>query len=107
MQQIAINWTVFSLSLAATFVFGVLFASLIRWASRRQMVGQTAWAVVVGVTFTLIAMIPLFGLQLVAIMFCFFIASGIPMIVEYLLRVQREIEQDKEKSQGLAKDLLK
>jgi hypothetical protein len=62
---------------------------------------------VVGVTFTLIGMIPLFGLQLVAIMFCFFIASGIPMIVEYLLRIQKELEQDKEKAQGLAKDLLK
>jgi len=40
-------------------------------------------------------------------MSCYFGATGIPMIVEYILRVQSEIQQDKEKAKGLAKDLLK
>lgn len=107
MQEIAINWTNFSLSLAATFVFGVLFASLVHWSAKRKMIGQTAWAVAIGVTVTLLAMIPIFGLLVVAIMFCYFMASGIPMIVEYILRVQKEMDQDTEKARDLAKDLLK
>jgi hypothetical protein len=107
MQQIAIHWTFFSLTLAATFVFGILFAALVRWSARRKMIGQTAWAVVIGVTFTLLAMIPVFGLNVVAIIFCYFAASGIPMIVEYILRVQKEMDQDSEKARDLAKDLLK
>lgn len=107
MEHLAINRTVFGMSLAGAFVFGVLFSALVRWASKRKMVAQTAWAVVVGVTATLLAMIPVFGLQEVGLMFCFFAASGIPMVVEYLLRVQNEIERDREKAQGIAKDLVK
>jgi hypothetical protein len=61
---------------------------------------------VIGVTFTLLFMIPVFGIEQVAIMFCFFGASGIPMIVEYLLRVQKEIQQDSENANEVAKDLL-
>lgn len=107
MEQTAINWRLFGLTLAGAFLFGILFAILIRMGSRRQLVGQTAWAVVVGVTFTLLIMIPIFGLNRVAIMFCYFGASGVPMIVEYILRVQDEIQADKAKANGIAKDLLK
>jgi hypothetical protein len=107
MQQMAINWMLFGWTLAGAFIFGVLFAALVRWSAKRKMVGQTAWAVVIGVTFTLLAMIPVFGLNLVAIIFCYFAASGIPMIIEYILRVQNEMDQDTEKAKGLAKDLLK
>lgn len=107
MVQIAINWTIFGWTLAAAFIFGILFARLVRWASKRHIVGQTAWAVVVGVSATLITMIPIFGLFHIAIAFCYFGATGLPMILEYIDRVQKEIEQDKETSQGLAKDLLK
>ena len=107
MQPIAINWTMFSLTLAALFAFGILYALLVRWVSIKQIEGQTAWAVVIGVTVTLLAMIPTFGLITVALMFCFFAASGIPMIVEYILRVHSQQSRDKEKAKGLAKDLLK
>lgn len=107
MEQIAINWRFFGLTLAGAFTFGCLFAALVRWASGRKMIGQTAWAVVIGVTATLLAMIPVFGLRPVAIMFCYFAAAGSPMIVEYLLRIQREIEQDRANAQGIAKDLVK
>ena len=107
MQQKDIFWLDFGWTLAAALLFGIVFAFVVHWASKRQMVGQTAWAVVVGVVVTLLTMIPVFGLDQVAIMSCYFGATGIPMIVEYILRVQSEIQQDKEKAKGLAKDLLK
>ena len=107
MQQMDINWTTLGLSLAAAFVFGVLFAVVVRWSSRKKLAGQTAWAVVIGVTFTLLSMIPVFGLNQVALMFLFFATSGISMIIEYLLRIQKEMQQDEENAKGLAKDLLK
>jgi len=106
MQQMAVNWTVFGYCMAAALVFGILYAGLVRWVSRRGFEGQTAWSVVVGVAATLLAMIPVLGLNIVAIIFCFFAASGTPMIVEYLLRVQTEIQQDKKNAKELAKDLL-
>jgi len=107
MQQKDFIWLDFGWTLAAAFLFGVIFALIVRWASKRQMVGQTAWAVVIGVTVTLLTMIPVFGLEHVALVSCYFAASGVPMITEYILRIQSEIQQDKEKAQGLAKDLLK
>lgn len=106
MQLIDVNQTVFSLSLAGALVFGIVFSAIVRWASRKRWVGQTAWAVVVGVTFTLLIMIPVFGLNAVAIMFCFFGATGIPMIIEYLTRIQREIQEDNEKAKNLASEFL-
>ena len=107
MQSTAFNWQLFSFTLAALFAFGILYALMVRWAANKQIEGQTAWAVVIGVTVTLLAMIPTLGLITVAIMFCFFAASGIPMIVEYILRVNSQQSNDKEKAKGLAKDLLK
>ena len=107
MDHLAINWKFFGLTLAAAFVAGILFAAIVRWASRKRWVGQTAWAVVIGVTFTLLSMIPVFGVELVAIIFCYFAATGLPMIVEYLVRVQEEIRRDHEQANGIAKDLLK
>jgi hypothetical protein len=106
MQSIDTSQPIFSLSLAAALAFGISFALLVRWASKRKMVGQTAWAVVVGVTATLLIMVPVFGIDLVAIMFCYFGAAGIPMVIEYLLRVQTEIQKDNEDAKGLAKDLI-
>jgi 4-hydroxybenzoate polyprenyltransferase len=106
MQHLDPTQPVFSLTLAAAFIFGVLFASLVRWASGRKMVGQTAFAVIVGVTGTLLIAIPFFGLNIIVLLFPYFIASGLPMIVEYILRVQKEIDQDKQSAKDLAKDLL-
>jgi pyrroloquinoline quinone (PQQ) biosynthesis protein C len=106
MQEIDINQTVFSLSLLGALVFGVVFARVVRWASSKKWVGQTAWSVVVGVTFTLIAMIPRFGIDQVAIMFCYFAASGTPMIIEYLTRVQQEMRHDNEEAKKVASEFL-
>jgi hypothetical protein len=106
MQLKDVNWLVFGISLGCALVFGILYAGLIRWTSKRGLEGQTAWSVVVGVTVTLLTTIPTFGIETTALIFCFFAASGTPMIVEYLLRVQKEMQQDKENAQELAKDLL-
>lgn len=106
-QEMDVNWTVLGLSLAGLLLFTILYAILVRWASKREVEGQTAWAVVIGVSAVLLAMVPTFGLQAVAIMFCFFGVAGIPMIIEYVLRVHNEQHKDKEAAKALAKDLLK
>jgi predicted PurR-regulated permease PerM len=106
MQPLALNQPLFSLTLFAALIFGILFSAIVHWASRKKWVGQTAWAVVIGVSGTLLLMIPIFGIQAVAVMFAFFGMSGGPMIVEYLLRVQQEIQQDLKDVNDLTKDLL-
>jgi|RhiMetdeSRZDD1v2_1073273.scaffolds.fasta_scaffold60888_6 hypothetical protein len=106
MQLIDVNQTVFSLSLVGALILGSFFAALVRWTSKKKWIGQTAWAVVIGVSFTLLTMIPFFGLENVARMFCYFAASGTPMIIEYLMRVQQEIREDNEKAKSLASELF-
>jgi predicted MFS family arabinose efflux permease len=106
MQLIDGNQTVFSLSLGAALVLGTIFSMLVRWASKKKWIGQTAWAVVIGVSFTLLTMVPVFGIEAVAIMFLFFSASGIPMIIEYLVRIQKEIQDDNETAKKVASELF-
>lgn len=107
MTQIALNWQSFGSVLAAEFIFGVVFACIVRLASKKQIVGQTALVVIVGVAATLLIAIPVFGLNFITFLFPCFIASGIPVTVEYILRVHDEIQQDHKKAQDIAKDLLK
>jgi predicted PurR-regulated permease PerM len=106
MQEIDGNQPVFSLGLLAALVFGIVFACIVRWASRKKWIGQTAWAVVIGVTITLLTLIPDVGLDSVARMFLRFAASGIPMIIEYLTRIQQEIREDAEKAKSVTSELL-
>lgn len=106
MQFTGMNWASFGWGLIAACVFGVVYASLVRWASKRNWVGQTAWSVVIGVTVTLLAMIPALGLNTVSLIFCFFAASGTPMIIEYLTRIQAEIQADRKKADELNRELL-
>jgi hypothetical protein len=107
MEKIAPNWTVYGLSLAAALIFGIIFAMVVRWASKRQMVAQTAFAVVVGVTATLLIATPFFGVDVITYLFPYFIAAGLPMIFEYVLRIEAAIRKDKERAQDVAKDFLK
>lgn len=102
----AINWVVFGMSLGALFFISMLYAVFIRWTSRKQVEGQTAWAVVVGVAFTLVTMVPTFGIQIVSLIFVFFAVSGVPMIVEYVARIHAEKRRDIESAKELAKDLM-
>jgi hypothetical protein len=106
MQFKDVVWTTLGWSLGAALAFGILYSALVRWVSKRGLEGQTAWSVVIGVSFTLLTMIPVFGIERVVLMFCFFAASGTPMVVEYLLRVQDEMQKDRKNAQKLAKDFL-
>ena len=102
MQLVAFNWTVFSLTLAALFFFGVVYAFIVRQMSINNVTGQTAYMVVVGVGVALIASIPTFGLLTVAILFANFAACGLPMVVEYAFRVHDERRRDLEAANALA-----
>lgn len=100
------NWTVYSQTLGLALLFGIGYSLFIHWVSKKGLVGQTAWSVVVGVTFTLLTMIPFFGLNNVALMFPYFGFAGIPMIIEYIARVQAEIKKDSESAREVAKGLV-
>lgn len=102
MQSSAFDWTVFSLTLAALFFFGVGYAFVVRQMSKSHVTGQTAYMVVVGVGVALIASIPTFGLFLVAILFAYFSACGLPMVIEYAFRVHEERRNDLDAANALA-----
>lgn len=106
MQLSGINWAIFGWCMIGALLFGILYAALIRWVSQKDLVGQTAWSVVFGVAATLLIMVPVFGIDRVSLIFCFFAASGLPMIVEYLARVQAELHRDKQKAEELNRELL-
>ena len=106
MQSMVFNWTVFSLTLAALFCFGICYALLVDWMDRNKVSGQTAYMVVGGVAVALIASIPTFGLIAVAVSFSYFSACGLPMVIEYSLRVHRERRRDEESAAALAKEAI-
>jgi len=105
-QEIAPNWTVIGLTLAALFCFGICYALLVNWMAKKKVTGQTAYTVVAGVTVALIASIPTFGLLPISIMFAYFGACGLPMVVEYAIRIHKERRTDEEKANALAKEAL-
>lgn len=106
MQSKDANWQVFGWTLGVALLLGIGYSIFIHWVSKKHLVGQTAWSVVVGVTFTLLTMIPFFGLDTVALMFAYFGAAGVPMIVEYLARVQDDMKRDAESAREVAKGLV-
>lgn len=106
MQFSGLNWTVFSLTLAALFFFGVGYAVLVRTMSNSKVTGQTAYMVVVGVGVALVASIPTFGLLPIAILFAYFSACGLPMVIEYALRVHLERRKDLEAMEAIAKEAI-
>lgn len=89
MQAMSFDWAVFGTTLAALFLFGIVYALLVRWLSNHDVEGQTAYAVVGGVTVALLFSIPTFGLLPVAMLFAYFAACGLPMVVEYGDRVHK------------------
>jgi hypothetical protein len=106
MEVIAIDRTVFSLTLAALFLFGICYALLVNWMAEKQVSGQTAYMVVGGVSAGLIAAIPTFGLTFISVMFCYFAACGLPMVIEYGIRTHLERRRDAEAAQALAKEAI-
>jgi hypothetical protein len=106
MEVIAIDQIVFSITLAALFLFGICYALLVNWMSRKQVTGQTAYMVVGGVSMGLIAALPTLGLTVVTILFFYFAACGLPMVIEYGIRVHLERRRDAEAAHALAKEAI-
>jgi|SRR3990172_2085922 len=106
MQSMAFDWTVFGLTLAALVFFGICYALLINWMSKKQVNGQTAYMVVGGVAVALIASIPTFGLFTVSILFSYFAGCGLPMVIEYGMRVHAEQRKDLEAATAIAKEAI-
>ena len=106
MEVIAIDQTVFSLTVAALFMFGICYALLVNWMSYKQVSGQTAYMVVGGVSIGLVASVPTFGLSFISVMFCYFAACGLPMVIEYGIRTHLERQRDAEAAQALAKEAI-
>lgn len=105
-QEIAMDWTVFGLTLAALFIFGINYALFVNWMAHQKVSGQTAYIVVVGVAVALMASAPTFGPHVIAIMFSYFAACGTPMVIEYGIRVHKARRKDEEAAQALAKEAI-
>jgi hypothetical protein len=106
MQSLAINWQSFGLVLASLFLFGCLYAGLVRFMARRGADGQTAWMVVGGVAVTLCGAIFVIGLENTLLTVACFAASGLPMVVEYVWRFEAARRADHEQATKQAKDML-
>ena len=98
MQFSGINWLFFGLVLAGLHVLAWLFAALVRYMARRGIEGQTAWMVVVGVAVTGVAAAPFVGVENALIFAAFFVASGTPMVVEYVSRVESSRQVDRKQA---------
>jgi len=105
-QEITVNWTVFSLTLAALFFFALAYAYMTRQMVIRKVEGQTVWMVVGGVSVVVTAFIPTFGLLVPVMVMAGFVAAGLPMIYEYVTRVTDANRADIEKAKELAKEML-
>lgn len=101
-----VNWLTFGLVLAALFLFGCLYAALVRFMAKRGSDGQTAWMVVVGVAVTLFGGVFVVGLWHALVMLALFAASGLPMVVEYVHRVEAARRADHEQAKRQSKDEL-
>ena len=107
MQTMEINWLVFGLTLAALFLFAVIYAYLTRQMVIRKVEGQTVWMVVGGVSVVVTAFIPTFGLLVPVMVMAGFVAAGLPMIYEYVTRVHDAQRSDLENAKALAAEILK
>jgi hypothetical protein len=107
MQEKVEFWQTFGPILVALFMFGFIYAILVRWLSKKKVRGQTAYSVVFGVAVTVIAMGPVIGWANVFCMLIGFAASGFWMILEDVQRAWLEDEADRKEAERMAKDLLK
>lgn len=98
------EWLLFGLILAGEIIFAIALAALVRWMSTRGLHGQTLWMVVVGVAGTVLIASPLVGWQAVGILAACFLASGIPMAVEYITRISDEHEIARRALEGTLDD---
>lgn len=106
MQFSAVNWLTFGLVLAGLFLFGCLYAALVRFMARRGADGQTAWMVVGGVAATLCGSVFVVGIENALLLLALFAASGLPMVVEYVWRFESARRADHEQAKRHSKDDL-
>ena len=105
MQFSGVNWLTFGAVLAGLLLFGCLYAGLVRFMARRGAEGQTAWLVVVGVAVTGSAAGFVISVENSLLLAACFVASGLPMVVEYVSRVEAERRADHEQAKKQSKDL--
>lgn len=105
-QLSGINGENFGLVLVLLFVFGVLYALLTNYMARRGIEDQTVWLVVVGTLATIFGASFLTGIKNALILLACFTASGFPMIVEYVVRVENAKRRDKQAASAVTKGLL-
>jgi hypothetical protein len=106
MQFSALDYPVFILTIISLFLFGVLYAAFVRHLARQSVEGQTAYLVVVGVGVTLLGATAVIGIETALLLFACFAASGLPMVVEYILRMHLARRRDQEQAKQAARDLL-
>lgn len=94
------------ITLGGLVLFGVAYAALVGHISRRKVEGQTASLVVVGVLVTVLGMAPLIGLEKALLVLAGFVASGTPMILEYVLRNHAKLQRDREEAARIARESL-
>jgi hypothetical protein len=103
----AINWLAIGLTLALLFIFGILYAVMVRWMAKMHIIeGQTATVVVGGVLVTVLGSTVLNGWTATLLTLACFAASGLPMMAEYVMRVASEQKRDRDGADQVAKDLL-
>ena len=106
-QTLAFSWPVFGLTLAGLFLFGIAYASLVRWMARHGIAGQTAYVVAVGVGITVLFAAALIGFWHTVLLLSCFAASGTPMIIEYVSRSAGQQYEDAEHAKKIARELMK
>ena len=113
MQEIALNWAGIGQAAAMAFAFGIVYALFVRWMAWQKIENMTAFVVALGVLVTVLISAVAVGWASLAVLLVF-VASGAPMIVEYVLRVHNEdkarraaIAADTAEARRVAKDLLR
>jgi hypothetical protein len=103
----ALNWIVIGITLAFLLIFGIVYAMLVRFISEHHIDGQTAYLVAFGTLVTVAGSAVLIGLQSALLVLLCFSASGLPMVIEYVLRVAAERKRDHDRAHDLARELLR
>ena len=106
-QLPGVDWAVFGLVLALLMIFGIAYAALVHYMAQRGIDGQTAWMVVLGTAVTLLGASFLVGWLNALLVAACFAASGAPMVIEFVARVENARRSDAQAARDASKELLK
>jgi hypothetical protein len=107
MQFSDVNWDVFGAVLAVLLIFGIGYAWLTNVMARKGIDDQTVWMVIGGVLVTVLGASLVIGLVPTVLILGCFAASGLPMVVEFVSRVESAKQADKQTARKASRDLLK